>query len=431
MYKAKCLDQIEKDHGRLDGATFVLMIVGNLAAHRTLTMSLRVSQSEVPLKIISAPLHTQAGSVKIYMWFMEFLSRRVLTIQEKLGPGTGGVPLESDAGQVSGKLGRSPSPSPKCKTPPPSRHGSPALPAQVSPTRVGKPQQAPTPIGKISMFSPHSRQALNLWKDLEFSDDSEEYHSGGEEKSISLPPSMKRQHGSSDEENKTPVKKSKVDISNLYGTNGGTDKEKHPGKTNKTDQDKLEDTSKSKKDKKHKRKHKKHSKNKDEKDKEKETNKKTPEKKTGDRKPPGKATPTPKTPKADVLDLSDDEGSGVPTPTKSKKPARTVEQCRANKWAHDLASVVSFHQWMNISMHNLAQGRNNNDYTDYMHQLMRQENKVNIKSLDDRIQELQGLTSSHHTALRKALTKWRTKKMGNSGVKPEFVVKAFLEPGTE
>ena len=127
------MDRIEKDHGRLDGATFVPMIVGNLAAHRALAMSLRVSQSEVPLKIISAPLRTQAGSVKIYMRFMEFLSRRVLTIQEKLGPGTGGVPLESDAGQVSGKLGHSPVPSPKRKTPPPSRHGSPAPPAQVSP----------------------------------------------------------------------------------------------------------------------------------------------------------------------------------------------------------------------------------------------------------------------------------------------------------
>ena len=258
-YKAKCLDRIEKDHGQLDGATFVPMIVGNLAAHHALAMSLRVSQSEVPLKILSAPLRTQAGSVKIYMRFMEFLSRWVLTIQEKLGPGTGDVPLESDAGQASGKLGRSPSPSPEHKTPPPSRHGSPASPAQVSPARVGKPQH-----GKTSMFSPHSQHALSLWKDLEFSDNSEEYQSGGE-KSTPLPPSTKRQHGSSDEENKAPVKKSKVDISNLYGTNGGADKGKHPDKTDKADQNKPDDTSKSKKDKKHKRKHKKHSKNKDEK----------------------------------------------------------------------------------------------------------------------------------------------------------------------
>ena len=44
-YKAKCLDRIEKDHGRLDGATFVPMIVGNLAAHCAFAMSLRVLQS--------------------------------------------------------------------------------------------------------------------------------------------------------------------------------------------------------------------------------------------------------------------------------------------------------------------------------------------------------------------------------------------------
>ena len=53
---------------------------------------------------------------------------------------------------------------------------------------------------------------------------------------------------------------------------------------------------------------------------------------------------------------------------------------------------------------------------------------VNIKSLDDRIQELEGLTSSHHMGLLAALKEWKNKQMGNSGVTPQYVVKAFAEP---
>ena len=37
---------------------------------------------------------------------------------------------------------------------------------------------------------------------------------------------------------------------------------------------------------------------------------------------------------------------------------------------------------------------------------------VNIKHLDDRIQELQGLTSSHHVGLLVALKEWTGKQMG-------------------
>ena len=103
------------------------MIVGNLTAHQVLTMSQWVAHSHVPLKIMTVPLHTQAGAVKVYMKFMEFLARRVIALQERLGPGSYMVPLESES---SGRLAsprreHSHSASPTRKSPPPSRHGSP------------------------------------------------------------------------------------------------------------------------------------------------------------------------------------------------------------------------------------------------------------------------------------------------------------------
>ena len=99
-YKEQSLAWIRRDHGRLDGTCFIPMIVGNLAAHRALVISQRVAHSHVPLKIMSAPLCTQAGAVKVYMRFVEFLARRVIALQERLGPNTSTtVPLESEPGQ--------------------------------------------------------------------------------------------------------------------------------------------------------------------------------------------------------------------------------------------------------------------------------------------------------------------------------------------
>ena len=86
-YKKECLDRIRRDHGWLDGTCFIPMIVGNLTAHQALTMSQWVAHSHVPLKIMTVPLRTQAGAVKVYMKFMEFLARRVIALQERLGPG--------------------------------------------------------------------------------------------------------------------------------------------------------------------------------------------------------------------------------------------------------------------------------------------------------------------------------------------------------
>ena len=126
-YKKECLDWIRQDHGRLDGMSFIPMIVGNLTAHQALAMSQRVAHSHVPLKIMTAPLHTQAGAVKVYIKFVEFLARRVIALQERLGPGSSMVLLESESGgrSASPRRERSHSASPTRKSPPPSRHGSP------------------------------------------------------------------------------------------------------------------------------------------------------------------------------------------------------------------------------------------------------------------------------------------------------------------
>ena len=142
-YKEQSLAQIRRDHGRLDGTCFIPMIIGNLTAHRALATSQRVAHSHVPLKIMSAPLHTQAGAVKVYMRFVEFLARRVIALQERLGPNTATVPLESEPGQSispthrrssSPSPARKPSPLPKRGSPVSSKHGSPGLQAWLSST---------------------------------------------------------------------------------------------------------------------------------------------------------------------------------------------------------------------------------------------------------------------------------------------------------
>ena len=127
-YKKQCLARIKRNHGRLDGTCFIPMIVGNLTAYQALAMSHQVAQSHVPLKIMVAPLCTQAGTVKVYMKFVEFLARRVIALQERLGPDTSMVPLELESGgQLSSpRQGRSSSALPTRKFPSPSKCGSPA-----------------------------------------------------------------------------------------------------------------------------------------------------------------------------------------------------------------------------------------------------------------------------------------------------------------
>ena len=262
------------------------------------------------------------------------------------------------------------------------------------------------PAGGKSVFSPHSQSAFSLWKDMDLSDDEvDDSYSITEGKcQTPLPPATKHPHGSLDDETKSPSKKSKVDVSNLYNPGTGSEGDGVPTK------EKSEKSKKAKKDKKKHKKNKKHGKdkNKEKKTKEKDKGKsdvKTPEQKTSGDKKSTKKTPVPKTPKKTKLNRSDGEGSGMPAMPKSrKKPIRTVQQCQADKWVADLPSTISYCQQMGISIHNLPEGHNYDNHTDYVRQLLCQENVVNIRSLDEWIQGLQGLTNNHHVSLRTALS---------------------------
>ena len=164
-YKRQCLDRIRQDHGRLDGMCFIPMIVGNLTSHQPLAMSLRVAQSHMPLKIMVAPLCTQAGATRVYVKFMQFLAWWVIALQERLGLGTSMVQLESESGGWSTTRREcSSSLSPACKSSPPSRHGSPI--------RAGSGEKASMPSGvDRDILSPHSRNSMSLWATLNLSDD--------------------------------------------------------------------------------------------------------------------------------------------------------------------------------------------------------------------------------------------------------------------
>ena len=99
-----------------------------------------------------------------------------------------------------------------------SRHGSPPR------TDPGKKVLAPTSVGEDA-FSPQSQSALKLWADLHLSDkdvdDKFTDDKGTDRHQTPLPAPGKCSHLSSDNE-KSPTKKAKLDVSNLYGATPST-----------------------------------------------------------------------------------------------------------------------------------------------------------------------------------------------------------------
>ena len=87
-YISKCLDQIRGIHGSLDGTQFIPMAVTNATTHHALALNQRVNQSQIPLQIMISPMCTQATTMGAGLKFVEFLSRRVLPLDVKLGPTT-------------------------------------------------------------------------------------------------------------------------------------------------------------------------------------------------------------------------------------------------------------------------------------------------------------------------------------------------------
>ena len=93
-YAAKCMERIRGVHGSLDGTQFIPMIVTNVTTHHALVLNHRVNQSQIPLQIMISPMHTQATAMGAGLKFVEFLSKRVLALDVKLGPASA-VSLES------------------------------------------------------------------------------------------------------------------------------------------------------------------------------------------------------------------------------------------------------------------------------------------------------------------------------------------------
>ena len=132
MYIAKCLERIRGVHGSLDGTQFIPMIISNVTTHHALALNQRVNQSQIPLQIMMLPMPTQAATMGAGLKFIEFLSKRVLALDVKLGPapsvslesGGGGAGVQSTSG-VGGKA------TPMVASPPPMKHDSSKTPLTV------------------------------------------------------------------------------------------------------------------------------------------------------------------------------------------------------------------------------------------------------------------------------------------------------------
>ena len=87
-YIAKCMEWIRGVHSSLDGTQFIPMVITNVMTHHALVLNQRVNQSQIPLQIMISPMHTQAATMGASLKFVEFLSKRVLALDVKLGPVT-------------------------------------------------------------------------------------------------------------------------------------------------------------------------------------------------------------------------------------------------------------------------------------------------------------------------------------------------------
>ena len=133
-YVAKCMEWIRGVHGSLDGTQFIPMVVTNVTTHHALVLNQRVNQSQIPLQIMISPMHTQAAAMGAGLKFVEFLSKRVLVLDVKLGPASA-VSLESggEGAGVQSTSGMGSGATPMIASPPtpPEKHDSSKMPFTV------------------------------------------------------------------------------------------------------------------------------------------------------------------------------------------------------------------------------------------------------------------------------------------------------------
>ena len=88
VYIAKCMERIRGVHSSLDRTQFIPMVITNVMTHHALALNQRVNQPQIPLQIMISPMRTQAATVGTGLKFIEFLSKRVLALDVKLGLAT-------------------------------------------------------------------------------------------------------------------------------------------------------------------------------------------------------------------------------------------------------------------------------------------------------------------------------------------------------
>ena len=353
-YISKCMERIRGVHGSLDGTQFIPMVVTNATTHHALALNQRVNQSQIPLQIMISPMRTQATTMGAGLKFVEFLSKRVLALDVKLGPATAvslesggegaGVQSASGAGDGATPIVASTSASPEksdSKTP---------LTAQTPPTTdhtygTPKAKTPDTPSKPKTMFSPKASATLAKFKGMSDDDKS----------------SRKRRGESASRE--VPAKKAKVD--------NDSDSYSSP----------------------------------------------TPVKSEPPKKMKKKKTKR-KVPSSDESGSSSDKERAVPRKPSKDERADTIafaNRDRASKWKKDLAHIARYRQRKGLCTKELTGGPNNARHVDLLTQLLNERQLgLNIIHLDMRIDEVteDSSTSKQARRLLKALQEVRGETMG-------------------
>ena len=348
------------------------MVVTNATTHHALALNQRVNQSQIPLQIMISPMRTQATTMGARLKFVEFLSRRVLALDVKLGPATAvslesggeGAGVQSASGTGGGAtpiVASTPAPSGEpdsSKTPltahtPPTTHHTYGAPKAKTPDTPSKPK---------TMFSPKASATLAKFKGM--SDDDG--------------PSWKRRAESASRE--VASKKAKVD-DDFDSYSSPTPSKSEPPK--------------------------------------KEMKKKKTKKKALS---------------SDGSSSSNDEERAAPKKPNKDDRAEAIawtNRDRASKWKRDLAHVDRYRQWKGLCAKELTGGPNNTRHVDLLTQLLNERqlglNITHINTCLDEVTE-DSSTSKQARRLMKALKEVWGETMGRSGVYPEYVVKAFLVP---
>ena len=166
----------------MDGTQFIPMIISNVTTHHALVLNQRVNQPQIPLQIMISPMHTQAATMGAGLKFVEFLSKRVLALDVKLGP-VSSVSIESggEGAGVQSTSGEGGKATAMVTSPPtsPKKHDSSKTPFTVhTPSTAdhtygtSKTSKTPgTPAKPGTMFSPKATASLAKFMDM--SDDNE------------------------------------------------------------------------------------------------------------------------------------------------------------------------------------------------------------------------------------------------------------------